>query len=557
MRYCVFLFLSFALVTGCMGNFSDERLRIADSLDQVPDRDHSYSNNEKAYGIVMSLNGDSMSERDNAIRTLILTHTRIKRLDSLTAADDSTINVAVDYFSSHRDDGNYYPRALLMKGCLMEKLTDINESGLEVLKLYDDALSLLNDSDRLWRGYAHLRVAELFNSNNNSDHQVTLSHYKRALDDFVSAGDFVKEAYCRWCMAGEYYMAVNDSGLVHSMKSIKISEMIGDSDMVARNCADVASYYINTGKNDEAIAYGKRALSADSVNAGENGVWAMLVNAYSRAGKLDSARVAAKRLSDMPNSALKLITLENLAEAEKDYREALVQMKYYHLFRDSTLRQEIQTTMSRSTELLENERLKVEKAELGNKMLWAVVGVFALIIILSAVLIVMQRNRLKYKQAQIDIERIKQERETYKAMWDTLNSKSNTANDKIVKIRDFVNEQLHSTDELVRDLATKPSHKGVRESVLGRTMMMKKGGVLLRLREYVNLVYDNVLEKKIDKSEHLSERDTDLICMTLCDFSMLSIQDLLGYSHDKSIFNARRRIAKRLGVDSLKDLVER
>ena len=91
--------------------------------------------------------------------------------------------------------------------------------------------------------------------------------------------------------------------------------------------------------------------------------------------------------------------------------------------------------------------------------------------------------------------------------------------------------------------------------MLSHTIVSEEDGAMSHLREYVNLTHDNLITKIIEGYPKLTAKDIDLICMTLCGFSTLSIQSVMDYSYDKGVFNARRRVLNKLGVNSMDELV--
>ena len=110
------------LVTGCGTRARyDARLVAADSL-MLPARD-------SALAVVEGITDTMLrSERDLAYRDLLLTQARYKCYADITAADDSAITRAMDYFSSHNGDREKLTRSYLYKGAVMEELGHVDSA---------------------------------------------------------------------------------------------------------------------------------------------------------------------------------------------------------------------------------------------------------------------------------------------------------------------------------------------------------------------------------------------------------------------------------------------
>ena len=555
-RILLTYFLIAVMLASCGQNDTDSRLLSADSLLQIPDNQRDYANNQRAYEILSEIDIDSLEgNRNKALYSLLVTQSKIKRLDSITETDGLVVDRAVGYFSRHRGDGNYYPRALMAKGYVIEQTTDINRTGLESIKLYNEALKELKNDEHYWRGFGLLKLAELSNANNNANHVTTRGLYTQALSEFEKSGGLIKQAYCHYKIAAQYYSQLNDSGLVHSRKSLEIGRRLCDNELISTNCADIASYYLNTNKPDSALLYSKMAIATDNYPHSTHGGWPMLATAYSRLGMPDSAEWAAKEVKNLPKSALKIISLENVAESRHDYLEALVQMKYYYLFCDSLLRTDIQTNMAKANELIENERLAAERNELSRKIYVYVVALAVFALLVAILVIIIQRRKLIYRKALIDVERLRNDRDTLVGMNSLLNDKNAASESRYVALSEFVTRRLESTNALVEKLTISNKYITIRDKMLSHTIVSEEDGAMSHLREYVNLTNDNLITKIIEGYPKLTAKDIDLICMTLCGFSTLSIQSVMDYSYDKGVFNARRRVLNKLGVNSMDELV--
>lgn len=549
-------FLLAVIAVSCGHNDIDCRLFTADSLLQIPDNQREYVNNQKAFAILSEIDIDSLvGNRNKALYSLLITQSRIKRLDSITETDMKVIDIAIDYFSRHRDDSNYYPRALMAKGYVLELTTDINSTGLVSIRLYNEALKELKTDEHYWRGFGLLKLAELSNSNNNANHNTTRELYAQALSEFEKSGGLIKQAYCHYKIAAQYYSQLNDSGLIHSRKSLEIGRQLNDNEFISTNCTDIASYYLNVLKPDSALYYAKIAIATDDYPHTTHGGWPMLATAYSRLGMPDSAEWAAKKVRTLPKSALKIISLENVAESKRDYLDALVQMKYYYLFNDSVLRTEIQANMAKANELIENERLNAEKTELSRKIYGYAVALTVLAFLAAVLVIIMQRRKLAYRRALIDAERLRNDRDTLEKMNRLLIDKKAVSESRYVALSEFVNRRLEHTNALVEKLTINNKYVTIKDKMLLHTIVSEEDGAMSHLREYVNLTHDNLIKRITAEYPNLTSKDIDLICMTLCGFSTLSIQSVLNYSYDKGVFNARRRVLKKMGMNSMDDLV--
>ncbi|MBO7382748.1 MAG: hypothetical protein J6U03_05195, partial [Muribaculaceae bacterium] len=126
---------------------------------------------------------------------------------------------------------------------------------------------------------------------------------------------------------------------------------------------------------------------------------------------------------------------------------------------------------------------------------------------------------------------------------------------RYVALSEFVNRRLEHTNALVEKLTINNKYVTIKDKMLLHTIVSEEDGAMSHLREYVNLTHDNLIKRITAEHPKLTSKDIDLICMTLCGFSTLSIQSVLNYSYDKGVFNARRRVLKKMGMNSMDDLV--
>lgn len=121
------IFLSLAVACGT--NPKEERLAVADSLMQVTGKDASMHNSDSAYMLLSNLSIDSFSgNRNRSVFAIVKSHADFRHDGIMSVVDYTNLSEAVDYFSNHKDDKNYYPRACIMKSVAVSKLNDTEAS---------------------------------------------------------------------------------------------------------------------------------------------------------------------------------------------------------------------------------------------------------------------------------------------------------------------------------------------------------------------------------------------------------------------------------------------
>lgn len=175
------LLLCAAAVTSCSPQPESARLQAIDSMVTAqPD---------SAVRLLQQLPQDSLRGRqDQAYYNLLLTEARYKAY--IPATDSTGITMATDYYRRH-PNGDRYARALISSGTTAEELGN----PAQALIYYKQAASNVPKHNSFLRGYAMLRIAELYHSTLIAD-STSITAYQDALSQFESVGDSSYQAIC-------------------------------------------------------------------------------------------------------------------------------------------------------------------------------------------------------------------------------------------------------------------------------------------------------------------------------------------------------------------------
>jgi hypothetical protein len=79
-------------------------------------------------------------------------------------------------------------------------------------------------------------------------------------------------------------------------------------------------------------------------------------------------------------------------------------------------------------------------------------------------------------------------------------------------------------------------------------------GALADLEEIVNLKYNGLIDRMIEKHPKLNKKEISFIALISCGFSFVEITVFFNFQNDRSIYNYMKRLKIKLGIKT--DLVQ-
>ena len=555
--FLVLIFLSLAVACGT--NPMEERLAVADSLMQVTGKNASMHNSDSAYMLLSNLTIDSFSgKRSRSIFAVVKSHADFRHIGTMSVVDYTNLSEAVDYFSNHKDDKNYYPRACIMKAVAVSKLNDTEASVSESIRLYQSALESLSAEEHFWLGYAHYHLADLYFRNSISDSVKVRDHYIAAAKEYAECGDKLKEAWSYCELAKYYYLQPNDSMEFFIKKSMNVPLNEPDHYLEMMNLADLCVSSHNKHDYGKALGYIKESLSiSKQYNILEPEFNYYLVSCYAHLGHVDSAKAVLKGLGrPRPDSWRDNYARRAIAEAEGDYKSALQYADNNYRIRTNNLVSTAQKSMLRADLELSVARLEAENGKMSRRNYLFLLAIFASIAVLALVAALNHRRKRKNVELLRANEQLQNDKLNLERIINQINEMPTVELDseKNVASKTLINEQFKLLHSIFDDLTRIKDVDKIGNRLKARTFATVQTNFFKYAEIYLNSIHNNVIDR-IREKHTLKDSEIAFVIMDLCGFSTLSIQSVLNYSYDKGVFNARRRVLKKMGMNSMDDLV--
>lgn len=534
-----FIFCSISvllLMCGCGGSHADPQLVLADSLmTSAPD---------SAYTVLKAIDPKSLSDSHNrAYYALLFTQAQYKALDSIHS--DSLINIAVDYYDDNHDREKY-TRTLIYKGAA---LSDMGEQT-EALLWYKNAVANADTSDYMNLGQANMRIAELYRDSYFSN-EVDIDGYKIALGYYRKANNKKYQIMCLGTIGGGYRGSNIDSAYFYLNKAIDLAKETKDSVYIFYNLSMLARAYYRDSQYQKGkdvavytIKYGAKFLE-------DYDCYYDATKCYIKLNMMDSAMHYFNKSaynSKIGFRVSRLITLREIEIAKENYKKALE----YNILSDN-IADSINTNSVCSNLLRVENRYDKQYAEMQNSEKDNKITLYSLIILCIALIVIILLGIIKRKRNQICeimalMERIQNDAsEAQKNMLQKLNGNTifkqtiNHQFEVIMQLVEYSYQHGNDTDKFINKF---------RESVL----LNKSDENFWRdLKLYVNESYNNVITSIENEYTNLSNNEIFFICMTCCKFSNIHIMICMGYTNERSVYNKRNFLLKKMGISTSLD----
>ena len=532
-----------AVVTGCGGAHRyDGRLVAADSL--------MWDAPDSALAIVSTI--DSLAgESDRAYHDLLLTQARYKAYQEITAADDSAITRAVDYYRRHSSEREKLTRAYLYKGAVMEELGHVDSA----MYYYKTAEASADPNDYSNLGQINTRIAYLYRIS-FADEQTCFDKYQLAYQYYVKSGN--KEL-----QLNSLYSLFMINGITHQQNHEKLYDtaiaLARDQhddhmlfDLYELRCRQL-SRVDSTCPQAKQIALNCYYGFDQYTN---NDLLLDLAYLYTIENKLDSARFFVKNVDESLNpddeqriGMRKHEILSKIAEREGNPVTSGLHLAVVDNLSDSILDNKDKYGIIRIENSF-NSRQHISVLSKVSHLHWMIIGLAVTAILVMALLILGYMRRLRNTNAIIK-ELQKNNPSQAKELLNQFDARNTAIGHLVANLVDVLKMCVSKTN-------MKTSSVQLASQIKDNLVDVADDGFWNELRTYLDHEHNNMIST-IASNPDISKKDLKFIELSCCGFSYLEIAMILDYS-PRYVLNKRKIIAQKLGIqkplqDYLNDLM--
>lgn len=487
-------------------------------------------------------------EADRAFYALLMTQARYKNYQ--VATSDSLINVALNYFSSHRADQEKFTRALIYKGAVMDELGQSQEA----MQYYKQAEEAVPANDHFNQGYIKMRMGQLYNDSFVTD-SIDVTHFKDAIGHFKLIPDSFYMAACL-CQLGSALAKVgNDSASYYLNQAFRQARVLQARDLemtCLRYIADMKMFSSNQSDVDTAKMISLSVLH-DTVRGCTDDNHFLMLAAYSLAkqGKTDSAYYYLGQLSvsdlGYEDQAFYYKCMAAAALSEGDVG------RYQHFYEledhlsDSLVANESQRKLKEVDARYDNEKLKNENLSKRSTIASLVLGLVALASLLGLVVVYYTKNaarrksQLEQRERDIehlndDLERLATQLQAHRAMNISLKQ----------TIRNQIDTYSRLVQEYYQQFTTNPKKF---DEIFQKSYNVRQpdGSFWDGIMAYADSISNGFVSHAMSSCPQMTEGDVKFLSLYVCGLPTSVIMICLGHSNLRSTYNKRHKIAQMLG----------
>lgn len=563
MRYII-LFLAF-WVFGCTNSKIVEELERADELiTNQPD---------SAFAIIKSINPDDIHGRaDRAFYALLYTQAQYKNYETIQS--DSLIDVAVDYYQN-KPLKDRLTRAYMYKAAALSDM----ERHKEAIEWLKKAETVADTSAYLTLGLINSHIGDLYQLNfvaNNED----IEKYKKALRYYRLAENKQFENYTLSSIGKLYRNNNIDSAIIYLKYSVELSKELHDNYTLINNFEMLAysytlcSNYVN-GRDVALYAYNH------SENKNNIRLLANLSEIYTKLGKIDSAEyyfhaIHTNDLKVVGDSIEYYMVLSDIESAKHNYKIALEAEKKASAISERVI------DKARKNDLFAIEKqfdytiisAKAQQLESQNRLKnYFVIIITLLFLIITGIIYTLLRHRTRLGNERIEIiEQLKLDIDDQILKIDTLKAESYKYKEKIDEMK-CVNNQIYNHTyntvkgiiddriEITRKLARIKHEYGSNPEQFLKKIdseifnYHKNKTELSLILSIANQLHSDIIDRISTKYPKLNDRELIILALTCLDFKPIEMYVFLNFPTVGAINTARHRLANKLKISSLNELL--
>ena len=537
------MMLVFALVSCQQGGSPsyDSRLSRVDSLLRCNEPD-------SAMRLLTAIDGAKLSSAgDRAYHALLMTQAQYRCYADITS--DSTINVALDYYTRHDGEREKLTRAYIYKGAVMEVLGDAEQA----MSFYKQALSVAEPEDQFNLGYANMRVGSLYRDylvNDGSD----IMSLNQALHHFEQVPDSFYMAQCLSTIGNSYgAISKRDSALKYLERADMLIKALNLSKLDDYNQRYLADLKMPSQNVEDIVQAKDIAVKLADKDTDEHD-HLVLIAAYTlaRLNKVDSARhylaqVDKDRLSDGLRILYNFCYAE-LARSRSDFGQ------FEHYFRraddigDSLLSNTLQLRLRDVEAKYDNEVLKNKSIRYKYNWIISLIGAALFAGLMLAVIVAMRRKLARrqqlLRQSEDAIERL---REDQARLTEQLSAHQAMS----AELKQTIWSQVEVYSQLMEKHITTLAGSPKRFSDEFERSYRKNrpdNSFWKAFRSYANVKYNDIITRSLEEHPSLGDTDLNFLSLYCCGFPTSVIMACMGYNDAHSVYNKKRRVAEALGL---------
>ena len=390
-------------LTGCRQHVAhyDDRLTVADSiLARNPDSAlHLLEQME-----VLQLPTDG----DRAYHALLLSQSRYRCY--VAATSDSVINIALDYYQRHREEGEKLTRAYIYKGAVMEELSEPQQA----MTYYKRAMETASPDDAFNQGYVRLRMGKIYYDTYVADSS-DIQLLKEALRYFKTAADSFYIQSCTKAIGKAYFNKNRDSSRVYLERAEILAKQLNDNAVRQTSLIDIADIKMfskdpNDIEKAKVIALSIIKNTSEDIEDKEH-VLMMAAYTLAKQNKADSAvnylgQVEKARLST-EQEVFYSLCLAEVARSRGDIDQYQYHYEHSEQIADSVMANDLQHQLRDVEAKYDNEALKSQHLRSTAIWLASLLGMALVISFLTiALMIIRRRSAARKRQLQESEETI-------------------------------------------------------------------------------------------------------------------------------------------------------
>lgn len=464
--------------------------------------------------------------------------------------DDSLIRIAYRYYEKQVCSDSVRFLLNYHYGRIYQNSDDFQEAIRYYLTAEKYALTARKN---YFLGLVYTRIGEVYSEQMNFNG--ALEYYQNAYDAWRKLRNpiFGNSAILNIANA---YLSVgdNDNAVKYYSTALELAKEDEDEDMVTACLSNLGTIYVNEGDYSRALQTVKEIerTSPDDLSIHE---YTILAKAYYLQHKIDSARyyfnLASELAEDVRDEAQLVHLSLQIETTAGNFKNTAVSIDEYIRLSDSISRM----VVSQSATAAEGKFYKEQTAFANYRLKVRVFMEFVfggLICIVAVFLIYYYRQRMKYKQAQVD---------RYMSAIDTIR----TSKDHIIErfankegqLKELVLSRFDILDQLGRAFYERNNTKAQQEAIYKQvknffTDLSSSTAAKRELEEIVNTVNDNIIVKLREQFPKIKSSDIDLLLFVYAGFSAQIISIIINDSVS-NIYTRKSRLKTRITTSEAPD----
>ena len=233
------------VLTACGSSADRASLVAIDSL--------AMHNPDSACALLAAMPSDSLTtDDDKAYYALLTAIAEYKAQHQFTS--DSTINIALNYYTHSGSDPDKRMRSLLYKGCVMSELAEYKLA----MDYYKKAQYLCPQKDYYHQGYIYYCIAQLYQQTGETAQ--TLIYFEKAYQAFVKADNPRLRMQCCKHLGAIYRMSNSERALHYIKKAQADAKQLKDTAALYEVCVDLTGYHCLQKEYDMAIQLARMVI---------------------------------------------------------------------------------------------------------------------------------------------------------------------------------------------------------------------------------------------------------------------------------------------------------